>query len=644
MRHTTLSLSCLVALSMLAPMATAQTIPAETFAKRADYKWATMSPNGEYIAVLTPFEDRHALTILKIAGEMTSTLIKFPDAKETIANVDWTDDTRLLVTKGFDYGALTEPLINGDVYTVDADSGKQEQIFGYIEDTSNRRERLKDNGYTYLMRTLPNTGGEALFYFQPRRVGNSDERTSVFRANTHTGARKQVETIKEYVGIDADNAGTPRVMSGATIEGYPWLKYRPSAAPDSPWVPVPASISKRTLTVSYFEPDNNIAYAWIDDESEAPELYRVDFAAGTRTKVSNTPGQTPGAGDVLNAGYEGRPFAAIYNNGKPRVDYFDPKSEWAQLHSGLMKAFPGQLIDFVSFSKDNKKVLFLAYSDRNPGTYYLFDRTTNKPSQLFQTREWIDASKMAPSRPIEFKNASGVSLTGIYTAPLGKTGPQPLIVMPHGGPFGISDAWGYDSDVQFLASRGYAVLQVNYRGSGGRGDAFGRSTWQQWGTGIQDDIRDGVKWVISQQLADPGKVCTYGISFGGYSALMNPIRNPGMYKCAIGYAGVYDLPKFITAETGRGSRSKAYFDRTMGSDMAKLADQSPAARVSDLLLPVLLIHGKADRTAPFDQYVVMEAALKAARSPLKASSSRTRATASTTSRTRSRSTRRWKPS
>ncbi len=113
------------------------------------------------------------------------------------------------------------------------------------------------------------------------------------------------------------------------------------------------------------------------------------------------------------------------------------------------------------------------YSDRHPGAYYLFDRTTKKPQLLFESMEWIDPAKMSPTTPIEFKNRSGRPLYGFFTAPLGKQGPHPLVVMPHGGPFGVSDSWGYDPDVQFLASLGYAVLQVNYRGSGGRGSFRG---------------------------------------------------------------------------------------------------------------------------------------------------------------------------
>jgi dipeptidyl aminopeptidase/acylaminoacyl peptidase len=259
-------------------------------------------------------------------------------------------------------------------------------------------------------------------------------------------------------------------------------------------------------------------------------------------------------------------------------------------------------------TKDEKTLMFFVYSDRHPGAYYLFDRTTNKPTLLFETMSWIDPAKMSPMTPIEFKNRGGETIHGFLTTPVGRSGPLPLVVVPHGGPFYVSDSWGYDGDVQFLASLGYAVLQVNYRGSSARGEDFQTSGYRQWGTGIQDDIADGVKYVINQKLADPAKVCIFGVSFGGYAAMMNPIRNPGMYKCAIGYAGVYDLVK-MSGYDDSSKQSRSFLTRTMGRDEAELRDQSPITQIEKLDVPMLLIHGKSDTTAPFNQYNAAVAAL-----------------------------------
>jgi dipeptidyl aminopeptidase/acylaminoacyl peptidase len=198
------------------------------------------------------------------------------------------------------------------------------------------------------------------------------------------------------------------------------------------------------------------------------------------------------------------------------------------------------------------------------------------------------------------------------------TGPKPMVVMAHGGPFGIYDTWGFDDEVQFLASHGYAVLQVNYRGSGGRGEEFEQAGWKGWGTTIQDDITDGVRWAIDQKLAEPNRICTFGASFGGYTALFQPILNPGMYKCAIGYVGVYDLPLMRKTDKnmGQSKRTARFFDRTLGTDMDALAKVSPVQRVTEINVPVMLVHGGDDHTADLNQYKAMTAALKNAGKPV----------------------------
>jgi dipeptidyl aminopeptidase/acylaminoacyl peptidase len=182
--------------------------------------------------------------------------------------------------------------------------------------------------------------------------------------------------------------------------------------------------------------------------------------------------------------------------------------------------------------------------------------------------------------------------------------------MPHGGPFGPTDSWSFDSDVQFLASRGYGVLQVNYRGSGGRGDKFIEQAYKEWGGMIQNDIADGVKYAIDAKLADPQRICMYGASFGGYSALMQPILNPGMYKCAIGYVGVYDLALLNKSKESENEDVERFFARSLGQDAAALAKASPALRAKEIKVPVMLVAGKSDDNVRMNQFRTMDSALR----------------------------------
>ena len=189
--------------------------------------------------------------------------------------------------------------------------------------------------------------------------------------------------------------------------------------------------------------------------------------------------------------------------------------------------------------------------------------------------------------------------------------------MPHGGPHGPYDSWGFDNDAQFLASRGYAVLQVNYRGSGGRGKAFMESGYGEWGGKMQDDLAEGVQWAIAQGLADKERVCTYGASYGGYAALMQPIRYPDLYKCAIGYVGVYDLQVMKSeGDINDGASGRLYLDQVLGTDVAKLKAWSPAQNVDKINVPVFLVQGSIDKRVPMAQFNALNKALAGRNEPV----------------------------
>lgn len=589
---------------------------AKLFAKEPEYQGATLSPTGTHVAVTTPYEDRRALSLIKLSGNYDRSVIKFdvgldPRSGDFMipqpVNPIWSDDQRIIVGKAKDYGRFGSLVSTGDIYASNADGTEQVQLFGYVPDRGNFRSRFKDTGWPQLIDVLEGTKGEALYYYVPRTTGNSKNVTSVYRVDSYRGLRTQVESFDDSVSVSADNNGKLRVNSRFDLDDVQHVQFR--AQPDGEWKDAPASLVGKSFGLWWFDPDNTHAYAEISDKGEPASLYRIDIAAGTREKLAGQPTQE--ATGVLRAGRMGPPVVLTYRAGKPKVEYLDPNSEWVKLHAGLMKAFPGQMVNFVDVTKDEKTVLMYVYSDRHPGAYYLFDRNTNKPTLLFETRSWIDPAKMSPMAPIEFKNRGGETIYGFLTTPVGRTGPHPLVVVPHGGPFGVSDYWGFNNDTQFLASLGYAVLQVNYRGSGARGDNFMEASYRQWGTGIQDDIADGVKHVIGQKLVDPAKVCIYGGSFGGYSALMNPIRNPGMYKCAIGFAGVYDLVKLESGDDG-SAQMRSFFLRGVGKDKAELEAQSPTANIAKLDVPVLLIHGKSDTRAPINQFNAAVAALSLA--------------------------------
>jgi dipeptidyl aminopeptidase/acylaminoacyl peptidase len=586
--------------------AAAQVIPASDFARRSEAWGATLSPTGEYAAIEVPTPDglETQLQIVKLDGSGSTQVLRF-GRMEHVSDVTWTDDDRVVVARARLEPLKARPYSTGQLMTTDVKGEDQEVLFGYVPDNGNIRGRRKDVGWSSLVKVLEDQPGMALVDFTCADCGEEPD-TVIFKVDTRTGVRQELERGNQLAWYQFDRTGEPRIRRTLDDNDEPVLHYR--KAKGGAWEPLPESIAGRQIYGTRWEPDNNTLYALVSDGLEPAQAYRIHLAAGTRTKLAGRP-DVEVAG-WLEEGRNGTPFGVYFTADKPSIQYIKPDSSWAKLHAGLLKAFPGSMVWFRDFSRDGNRVLFSVASDRDAGNWFIYDVDTRKAQKLVDFRPWADPKKMAPTRPVTFAARDGTPLFALYTAH--GTGPKPTIVMPHGGPFGVSDTWGYESDVQFLASRGYAVLQVNYRGSDGRGEAFMRSGWKEWGGKIQEDITDGLKWAISQQLVDADRVCMYGASFGGYSALMQPILNPGMYKCAIGYVGVYDLPRMRNTDqkAGESDRIERFWKRTVGTDDAVLARISPALRAKEIGVPVMLVHGKDDTTADFNQHKAMAAALR----------------------------------
>jgi dipeptidyl aminopeptidase/acylaminoacyl peptidase len=600
-----------VALTCFGANAFAAKIPTKVFAQLPQYGTMALSPNGKLLAITTPIENRTDLMIIDLSGKKDPKRVRYMP-NEHVVSPFWADDERLVVSKAIKAGSLAQPRGKGELYSVDANGENQEMLFGYVPDQGNVRGRRKDRGFAGVLDRVPDSKGELIVYFSS--FDAADRQSSIYRVNAHTGERKLIEQVPlRGANIAVDRNLRPRFASSTDDSNEPVLRYRATA--DAEWAPVPKTISGRTMTVLSFAKDNNIAWALISDSGEPDALYKVDFAKGSRQKIHGRDDQD--IASVYYSGFDGDPFAVSFNAGKPAIQYLDPSSEWARLHAGLMKNFAGNMVSIAGFSRDSQTVLLVASSDRNPGTYYLLDRSTNKVSMLQSRFTDIDPQQMATMSPISFQASDGQQLNAFLTLPREGAKPFPVVVLPHGGPHGPYDSWGFDSDAQFLANRGYAVLQVNFRGSGGRGETFMKSGYRKWGTRIMDDIVDGLKFAAAQGLVDADRACIYGASFGGYASLMAPIRSPGTFKCAIGYLGVYDLNMLHsegdTNDTKQGRNVVAQF---VGEDKAELDANSPAKQGDKVGIPVLLVAGKEDIRAPMAHTDAMASALKKAGTPV----------------------------
>jgi dipeptidyl aminopeptidase/acylaminoacyl peptidase len=302
---------------------------------------------------------------------------------------------------------------------------------------------------------------------------------------------------------------------------------------------------------------------------------------------------------------------ATFTDSRDRIKWFDANMQAIQ--SKLEKALPNQEVWFQAPSKDAKRLLVYTTSATDPGSYFLYEPAAKRVDRFGGINDSIDPAKMADTRYVKYTARDGKDIPAYLTLPKGRAAKDlPLIILPHGGPYGVRDTLDYNAEVQFIASRGYAVLQPNYRGSDTYGEAYYKLGEGQIGRAMQDDLDDGMDWLVKQGTVDAKRVCLVGGSYGGYAALWGVIRNPERYRCAASFAGVTDWKKqlrydkkFFNSRHGREWSNKVRGDKEFNLDLV-----SPTIQIARLTRPVLLTHGDEDTNVPFSQYKNMVSAAK----------------------------------
>ncbi|MGC0120760.1 alpha/beta hydrolase family protein [Pseudoalteromonas piscicida] len=604
---------------ILSLMATAvfaqQDIPLEAFSKGSEFSSVKISPNGEYLGFITKAEGKSILGFLELDGFKVIHAVRF-NGNAQVGRYEWVNDNRVVLEKEYIRGWRDHPEYHGELFGVNVDGSRGRYLVGYqgeIQTGSRLKKATPLYGTSYILDPLVNDEDKMLIVTYPWS-GSKEPVTVVYEVNVHSGVRRKVSISPRRMGrFLTDHQGEVRAVASTDDNGNTSVFIKNTK--DSDWKELTLAQDLDDYWLHGFDESGKLAYLSAAKAGEPRGVYQLTLETGKLKHFFQDKLVDPSKiwRDPVNQ----TPFAIELDPDYPTYAFVDQDSIWSQRLKSLIASIPGNQIRIVSGTRDGSRVIVFAGSDINPGNYYLFDSKKNQLGLLVANRSWIDPNSMSTMEAISFEGRDGITIHGYLTTPQGKEKKNlPLIVMPHGGPHGPRDYWQFDPEVQMLASRGMAVLQINFRGSGGYGDAFEELGYRKWGKEIQYDIIDGTRDLISKGIADKNRICIMGASFGGYSALQSAILEPDLFQCAVGVVGVYDLPlMFEEGDIAQRSSGVAYLERVLGTDEKQLKEFSPSYNVEKLKVPVLIVHGGEDQRAPIEQAESLIDALKKADKP-----------------------------
>ncbi len=593
----------------------ADQIPVEDFFRDPEFRNFQVSPDGTHLAFLGPWERRTNIFVYEIATGDARRVTAFRDSQ--IRDFFWANDERLLFyveESGFEASI--------GIFAVDRDGRRSRVLVPPAEAVVNVSvirqtvviDRLKDDPEHVLVvnneRRLDYPDVFMLnIYREPRR------RMAGARRGASTAiAAQEVErnpgTVRGWftdqqgrlrLGIRSNRENRTRTVIYRGDENSEWedLVTFDEGAPG--WEPIGFSYDEEILFVS-----SNL-------DRNTSGIYTYDLAARELGDLVYAHDEVDVTG-LTFSDYRRAPISIRYETDRPQVRWLDEEKKMIQ--QALDSVFPDTLNRITSMSEDERVLVVRSFSDRHSPFYHLLRIQEGGLNMipLGHSRKWLDPDRMAPVRPIQYEARDGLSIHGYLTMPRGwKEGdePVPLVVHPHGGPW-VRDSWGFNPEVQFLANRGYAVLQMNFRGSTGYGRSLLRAGDKAWGGEMQTDLKDGVKWAIAEGYADPDRIGIFGASYGGYATMMQLVLYPETYRWGINYVGPVDLRELILHRR-RHEEVFAHYSRTIGDpdeDRELLAEHAPITHIERLQAPVFVVHGRNDARVPMNQATMLRQALE----------------------------------
>jgi len=575
-----------------------------------------ISPGGEYVAATVPIEAGTALAIYRIADmKMVGTFR--PPRNNHAHTFDWVSNERLLVGMAQKLGVLDRPAPTGELFGINANGKGGELLVGYrtAETGLGTNIKVKPAGMVaaFLTDELKDDDRNVLVAVTPF---TDNAATQIERMDVSTGRRNAVARAPiAQAAFTTDARGEVRFAYGVGPDQKKKLYYRAGAS--SEWILLhDEALNPRNEAAIGFSADGRLAYLQVE-QAEGPDvIVSWDPQSNERRTVLRDEIADPAR--IIHRPGTQVPVGALFMGTTPRTRFFDESSEDARLYRSLETAL-GAPVYITSSTRNGSTVLVESWSGRNPGDFYLYDTLGKRARHLISRSDWIDPAQSADVRAITLQARDGRPLHGFLTVPPGvPMRALPMVVVPHGGPIGVLDDGTYSTETQMLAAAGYAVLQVNFRGSAGYGRAHAQAARKQWGAAMQDDVTDATRWAIEQGIADRERICIYGASYGAYAALMGTVREPGLYRCAAGYVGIYDLPLMYARGDIQSDESGLIYLREWLGRPKDLVERSPVNLAAQVGVPVLLAAGREDQRAPVVHTERMEAALKQAGTPVQA--------------------------
>lgn len=583
----------------------ARDIPVEVFAQLPRIEQVKISPNGENLAILYPLGDETKFVIFDVRKEPERDPLIIDIGDGGVEWLEWVNDDRLLVQDETNW--IT---IESSYFSLWLSNG--EGLVSFDRDGKNMTRLLSQ----YYLSTPGNVFGLLSFLEDdPKNIlvemtDTDTGQVGVYKLNVYDNTREEVIPPREDIfswAADYDD----RIRYGLGVRDDKLIMIA-RAGDDEPWLELQnnALFEDMEFRPMGFSFDSDALYVRSSLNSGRDAIYEFSLSDGVlQDKVYEHPKYD--VGGLIFSTARKKLVAATYVDDYPTLEYFD--DEYREMREKITRALGGERITVLDQTADEHFFIIRSYSSTDPGTLYIYDNVDKELSPIWEVMPGLDPALMSEVKPVTYYASDGLELNGYVTIPRESDGKNlPTIILPHGGPW-VRDDMVFDPLVQFLASRGYAVFQVNFRGSTGYGDRFEVLGYGEWGGKMQDDISDGVRWLIREGIADPDRICIVGASYGGYAALMGLAETPDLYECGIAIAPVTDI-KEMMKEAKEGGYDDFYkysvVENLKKKDLKRISPVKLAKQIED---PVLLIHGSYDTNVPIEHSEKMAKALKKAK-------------------------------